>query len=102
MQSVPLFALLRRFWEKIPSSSQRHVQPTGYAYLFSCVSLILACEPEQSSLPPLIDLPDISSLCEEGCDQAVSEPDMMVPTRPQCDDDEDNDGDGLIDRADPG
>ena len=52
---------------------------------------------------PYNALPDLAPLCENGCDLAPPlEPDMMIERKPQCDDDEDNDGDGLVDGFDRG
>lgn len=67
-----------------------------------CALLIWGCDDEEAP-PPLNALPDIGNLCAQGCDmdpEPELEPDMARP--PQCNDDEDNDGDGLVDGFDRG
>lgn len=69
---------------------------------FTFICFFLACNDEAPKLE-LNALPDIGDLCAMGCDMApppMLEPDMM--RRPQCDDDLDNDGDGLVDGFDRG
>jgi hypothetical protein len=102
MQPVSSFTTFRRLLSYSPYSLRVRLRLGEYIFVCLLGYCVLACEPEKTPPPPLLDLPDISSLCEEGCDQEVREQDMMVPVRPQCDDDEDNDGDGLIDGFDPG
>ena len=65
-------------------------------------SIIISCDDDESKLE-LNALPDLGSLCASGCDMEVVvelEPDMA--RLPQCNDDEDNDGDGLVDGFDRG
>ena len=70
--------------------------------LICCFVLCMGCK-EEVAPPALNSLPDIGSLCSVGCDMSLDqglEPDMARP--PQCNDDIDNDGDGLVDGFDRG
>ena len=70
--------------------------------LLLCITSFGGCDDEETA-SPLSALPDIGNLCSSGCDMEPEpelEPDMA--RRPQCDDDEDNDGDGLVDGFDRG
>ncbi|MAD60352.1 MAG: hypothetical protein CMH49_02410 [Myxococcales bacterium] len=70
--------------------------------LLGLIVSVYACDDEESQ-PELNSLPDIGSLCASGCDMELEpelEPDMM--RLPQCNDDLDNDGDGLVDGFDRG
>lgn len=60
-----------------------------------------ACDDESPADPPLPPLSDLGLFCENQCDLGTL--DMEMEARlPQCQDNLDNDGDGLIDGFDPG
>lgn len=87
---------------KAPSRSKSLFSNFFRLIIGSIFVWMIACDDEP--IPePYNALPDLAPLCENGCDLSPPvEVDMMIPRRPQCDDDIDNDGDGLVDGFDRG